>query len=124
MYVVSDATPTYIQPINPAVSKATVEAFTASFIVLYSLLFLLVYVQLILVLYYRYKRLSYQTVLLFLCLFWAGLRTVLFSVFIQDVNKASVKPNSIQHWMLYSFPVCLQYIILCLLVLYFAQVSR
>ncbi|XP_071834705.1 G protein-coupled receptor 137Ba-like [Apostichopus japonicus] len=122
MYVVSDATPTYIQPINPAVSKATVEAFTASFIVLYSLLFLLVYVQLILVLYYRYKRLSYQTVLLFLCLFWAGLRTVLFSVFIQDVNKASVKPNSIQHWMLYSFPVCLQYIILCLLVLYFAQV--
>lgn len=114
---------TDIKTISPGISKDTVEAFTISFIILYALIFLLVYIQLILVLCYKYKRLSYQTVLLFLCLFWAGLRTVLFSVFIQDVNKASVKPNSIQHWILYSFPVCLQYTILCLLVLYFAQVS-
>lgn len=114
--------PTPILPIHHAVAKSTIEAFTIAFIILYALLFLLVYIQLFLVLYYRFKRLSYQTVLLFLCLFWAALRTILFSFFIQDVNNANVKPHTLQHWIFYSLPVCLQFIILCLLVLYFAQV--
>lgn len=118
----SELPPTHILPINHAVAKSTIEAFTIAFITLYALLFLLVYIQLFLVLYYRFKRLSYQTVLLFLCLIWAALRTILFSFFIQDVNNANVKPNMLQHWILYSLPVCLQFIILCLLVLYFAQV--
>lgn len=90
--------------------------------VLCSLLFLAVYVQLWLLLHYRQKRLSYQSLLLFLCLLWAGFRTVLFSFYLTNCAQA----NALQpfpHWLLYCAPVCLQFFTLCLLNLYFSQVS-
>ncbi|XP_069807299.1 integral membrane protein GPR137C isoform X2 [Dendropsophus ebraccatus] len=89
--------------------------------VLCSLLFLLVYVQLWLLLHYKQKRLSYQSLLLFLCLLWAGFRTVLFSFYLTNCAQA----NGLQpfpHWLLYCSPICLQFFTLCLLNLYFSQV--
>ncbi|KAM9294208.1 integral membrane protein GPR137C-like [Gastrophryne carolinensis] len=88
-----------------------------------SLLFLAVYVQLWLRLSYRQKRLSYQSLLLFLCLLWAACRTVLFSCYL----SGCVPTNELQpfpHWLLYCAPLCLQFCSLCLLNLYFSQVSR
>lgn len=86
-----------------------------------SLLFLAVYAQLWLLLHYKQKRLSYQSLLLFLCLLWAGFRTVLFSFYLTDCAQA----NALQpfpHWLLYCAPVCLQFFTLCLLNLHFTQV--
>lgn len=87
-----------------------------------SLLFLAVYVQLWLRLHYRQKRLSYQSLLLFLCLMWAACRTVLFSFYLTNCAPT----NQLQpflHWLLYCAPICLQFFSLCLLNLYFSQVS-
>ncbi|KAG7272549.1 hypothetical protein CRUP_004724, partial [Coryphaenoides rupestris] len=74
-----------------------------------------------LVLRYGHKRLSYQTVFLFLCLLWAALRTVLFSFYFQDFVRANTL-GPFPFWLLYCCPVCLQFFTLCLMNLYFAQV--
>uniref|UniRef100_A0A8B9RY70 G protein-coupled receptor 137B n=1 Tax=Accipiter nisus TaxID=211598 RepID=A0A8B9RY70_9AVES len=95
---------------------------TIVYTVFYSLLFVFIYVQLWLVLHYRHKRFSYQTVFLFLCLFWASLRTVLFSFYFKDfVTANSLSPFIF--WLLYCFPVCLQFFTLTLMNLYFTQVK-
>ncbi|XP_073434022.1 integral membrane protein GPR137C [Dendrobates tinctorius] len=86
-----------------------------------SLLFLAVYVQLWLLLHYRQKRLSYQSLLLFLGLLWAGFRTVLFSFYLSSRARASVL-QPFPHWLLYCAPICLQFCSLCVLTLYFSQV--
>ncbi|XP_029454183.1 integral membrane protein GPR137C isoform X2 [Rhinatrema bivittatum] len=94
---------------------------TVVYIVLYFLLFLFAYLQLWLLLYYNQKRISYQSIFMFFCLLWASLRTVLFSFYLK--NCAQV--NDLQpfpHWLLYCFPVCLQFFSLCVLNLYFAQI--
>ena len=109
-------------PVGPAISTTVEWGFTICFIVLYGLLFFLVYAQLFLILYYEHRRVSYQTFFLFLCLIWAGLRTTVFSFYIQNdyvVNKL----NTFFSWLLFSLPVCLQFTTLCLLVLFFAQVG-
>ncbi|XP_063804471.1 integral membrane protein GPR137C [Pseudophryne corroboree] len=86
-----------------------------------SLLFLAVYAQLWLLLHYKQKRLSYQSLLLFLCLLWAGLRTVLFSFHLTGGALAEdLQPFPL--WLLYCAPICLQFFTLCLLNLYFSQV--
>ncbi len=110
------------EPVVPSIPTKVESSLTITFIVLYGLLFLLVYAQLFLILYYKHKRFSYQTVFLFLCLIWAGLRTTLFSFYIHNDVVAN-KLDFFLHWLLYCFPVCLQFTTLCLLVLYFAQVS-
>ncbi|XP_072026957.1 G protein-coupled receptor 137Ba-like [Amphiura filiformis] len=109
------------KPMVPAIPTKVENSLTICFIVLYGLLFLLVYTQLFLILYYKHKRFSYQTVFLYLCLIWAGLRTTLFSFYIHNDVVAN-KLDFFFHWLLFSFPVCLQFTTLCLLVLYFAQV--
>ncbi|XP_018413867.1 PREDICTED: integral membrane protein GPR137C [Nanorana parkeri] len=86
-----------------------------------SLFFLNVYVQLWLLLHYRQKRLSYQSLLLFLCLLWAACRTVLFSFYLTNCARAN-ELQPFPHWLLYCSPICLQFFTLCLLNLYFSQV--
>lgn len=109
--------------LTPAVPPYVKLGLTIVYTVFYSLLFVFIYVQLWLVLRYRHKRLSYQSVFLFLCLFWASLRTVLFSFYFRDFVAANALSPFV-FWLLYCFPVCLQFFTLTLMNLYFTQVSR
>ncbi|XP_030627783.1 G protein-coupled receptor 137Ba [Chanos chanos] len=107
--------------LSPAVLPFVKLGLTVAYTIFYSLLFAFVYIQLWLVLRYRHKRFSYQTVFLFLCLLWAALRAVLFSFYFKDcVTANALGPFSF--WLLYCFPVCLQFFTLSLMNLYFAQV--
>uniref|UniRef100_UPI00398E77B6 integral membrane protein GPR137B-like isoform X2 n=1 Tax=Pristiophorus japonicus TaxID=55135 RepID=UPI00398E77B6 len=107
--------------LSPAIPSFVKLGLTVAYTVLYSLLFVFVYVQLWLILHYRHKRFSYQTVFLFLCLLWAALRTILFSFYFKDFVQAnSLGPFTF--WLLYCFPVCLQFFTLSLMNLYFTQV--
>ncbi|XP_067400140.1 integral membrane protein GPR137 isoform X2 [Emydura macquarii macquarii] len=107
--------------LTPAFPPAVKLGLTALYTVLYALLFLSVYAQLWLVLLYRHKKLSYQTVFLFLCLLWATLRTTLFSFYFKNTLKAN-QLGPFLYWLLYCCPVCLQFFTLTLMNLYFAQV--
>ncbi|XP_037547514.1 G protein-coupled receptor 137Ba [Nematolebias whitei] len=107
--------------LSPAVPPYVTLSLTVVYTVFYSLLFAFVYVQLWLVLRYRHKRLSYQTVFLFLCLLWSALRTVLFSFYFRSFVTANTL-GPFPFWLLYCCPVCLQFFTLCLMNLYFAQV--
>ncbi|XP_039593699.1 G protein-coupled receptor 137Ba isoform X2 [Polypterus senegalus] len=107
--------------LSPAVSPFVKLGLTVAYTIFYLLLFLFIYAQLWLILYYRHKRISYQTVFLFLCLLWAALRAVLFSFYFRNfVTANSLSP--VVFWLLYCFPVCLQFFTLSLMNLYFAQV--
>ncbi|XP_010863125.1 G protein-coupled receptor 137Ba [Esox lucius] len=107
--------------LTPAVPHYVKLGLTVVYTVFYSLLFLFVYLQLWMVLRYKHKRFSYQTVFLFLCLLWAALRAVLFSFYFRNfVTANSLGPLSF--WLLYCLPVCLQFFTLSLMNLYFAQV--
>lgn len=108
--------------LEPALTPVTELWLTILYVTLYGLLFCMVYFQLWMIWYYRHKRLSYQTVFLFLCLIWTGLRTTLFSFYFSDCILVNTLPLPFT-WLLYCFPVCLQFTTLCLLVLFFAQVS-
>ncbi|CAI5770576.1 Uncharacterized protein PODLI_1B033207 [Podarcis lilfordi] len=115
------ANDTFPSTLSPAVPPYVKLGLTIAYTVFYSLLFVFIYIQLWLVLHYRHKRLSYQTVFLFLCLLWASLRTVLFSFYFRDfVTANSLSPFAF--WLLYCFPVCLQFFTLTLMNLYFTQV--
>uniref|UniRef100_UPI00358F0D24 G protein-coupled receptor 137Ba-like isoform X2 n=1 Tax=Myxine glutinosa TaxID=7769 RepID=UPI00358F0D24 len=109
------------RPLKPSVKPSVEFALTVVFTFLYSLLFLYVYGQLWLVLCYRYKRFGFQTVFLFLCLTWAGLRATLFSFYFKNCELANTL-EPFTYWFLYCLPVCLQFLTLCLLHLYFSQV--
>lgn len=96
---------------------------------LYAALFAFAYLQLWRLLLYRERRLSYQSLCLFLCLAWAALRTTLFSAaFSLSGSLPVLRPPSrlhfFPHWLLYCFPSCLQFSTLCLLNLYLAEVRR
>ncbi|KAG7486978.1 hypothetical protein JOB18_043559 [Solea senegalensis] len=107
--------------ISPAVPPVVKLGLTVVYTVFYSLLFAFVYAQLWLVLRYRHKRFSYQTSFLFLCLLWAALRALLFSFYFRDcVTANALAPFAF--WLLYCFPVCLQFFTLSLMNLYCAQV--
>ncbi|XP_048475713.1 integral membrane protein GPR137-like [Rhincodon typus] len=109
------------EPLQPAVPPSVTLGLTIVYTALYGLLFLLVYIQLWLVLHYRHKKFSYQTVFLFLCLLWAALRTTLFSFYFRDTIQANTL-GPFSFWLLYCFPVCLQFFTLSLMNMYFAQV--
>uniref|UniRef100_A0A8C3IGH0 G protein-coupled receptor 137 n=1 Tax=Chrysemys picta bellii TaxID=8478 RepID=A0A8C3IGH0_CHRPI len=109
------------QRLTPAFPPAVKLGLTALYTALYALLFLSVYAQLWLVLLYRHKKFSYQTVFLFLCLLWATLRTTLFSFYFKNTLKAN-QLGPFLYWLLYCCPVCLQFFTLTLMNLYFAQV--
>ncbi|XP_046885997.1 G protein-coupled receptor 137Ba isoform X1 [Hypomesus transpacificus] len=107
--------------LSPAVPPYVRLGLTVVYTIFYSLLFVFVYAQLWMVLRYRHKRLSYQTVFLFLCLLWAALRAVLFSFYFRNFVAANTL-GPFPFWLLYCFPVCLQFFTLSLMNLYFAQV--
>lgn len=109
-------------PLIPAVSAQVHLSLTITFTALYGLLFILIMWQLLLILYYKHRRLSYQTIFLFTCLFWAALRTTLFSFYFKNVALSNLL-GSFEHWLLFAFPVYLQYAMLSILVFYFVLVS-
>lgn len=106
-----------------AISPSLELSLTALYTALYCFLFAFVYLQLWLILHYGHKRFSFQSVFLFLCLLWAALRTTLFSFYFNNASQAS-RLQPLLYWLLYCCPVCLQFFTLCLLNLYFTQVSR
>lgn len=108
-------------PLHPAVAPSVQLGFTILYTTLYGSLFLVVYAQCWLLLLYRHKRWSYQSVFLFLCLLWAALRTTLFSFYFCNALEANHLPTPM-YWLLYCFPVCLQFFTLSLINLYFTQV--
>lgn len=114
--------PIPLPTLSPAVSPYVTLGLTVVYTVFYSLLFIFVYAQLWLVLRYRHKRFSYQTAFLSLCLLWSALRTVLFSFYFKNFVAAN-SLGPFPFWLLYCFPVCLQFFTLSLMNLYFAQVS-
>ncbi|XP_073682143.1 G protein-coupled receptor 137Ba-like isoform X1 [Garra rufa] len=107
--------------LSPAIPPYVKLGLTAAYTVFYSLLFAFIYAQLWLVLRYRHKRFSYQTAFLFLCLLWAALRALLFSFYFRDCVTANAL-GPFAFWLLYCFPVCLQFFTLSLMNLYCAQV--
>ncbi|XP_077462046.1 integral membrane protein GPR137C isoform X2 [Stigmatopora argus] len=116
-----ELTSSFLCPGGGAISPAVELSLTTAYTVLYSLLFGFVYLQLWLVLYYGYKRFSYQSCFLFLCLVWAALRTTLFSFYFENGTQAK-QLQPLAYWLLSCCPVCLQFFTLCLLNLYFWQV--
>ncbi|XP_039975492.1 integral membrane protein GPR137 [Xiphias gladius] len=108
-------------PLRPAVAPSVQLGFTILYTTLYAGLFLVVYIQLWLLYVYKHKRWSYQSVFLFLCLLWAALRTTLFSFYFLNALEANHLPVAV-YWLLYCFPVCLQFFTLNLINLYFTQV--
>ncbi|XP_017295802.1 integral membrane protein GPR137 [Kryptolebias marmoratus] len=108
-------------PLRPAIPPSVQVGFTVLYTGLYATLFLVVYVQLWLLYIYKHKRWSYQSVFLFLCLLWAALRTTLFTFYFYDAMEANRLPIVV-FWLLYCFPVCLQFFTFSLINLYFTQV--
>lgn len=108
-------------PLRPAVTPSVQLSFTILYTTLYAGLFVVVYVQLWLLYIYGHKRWSYQSGFLYLCLLWAALRTTLFSFYFHDALQANHLPVAV-FWLLYCFPVCLQFFTLSLINLYFTQV--
>lgn len=108
-------------PLLPAVAPSVELGFTILYTTLYAGLFLVVYIQLWLLYIFKHKRWSYQSVFLFLCLLWAALRTTLFSFYFRNAVEANHLPVAV-YWLLYCFPVCLQFFTLSLINLYFTQV--
>lgn len=104
----------------PAVPFGVHLGFTIAVISLYSLLFIASYYQLWLIFYYKHKRFSYQSVFLMLCLLYSSLRIVLFSFYFRNVVLANHFSDFV-YWLLYGFPVFIQFSMLCLLNLYFSQ---
>ncbi|XP_070819583.1 integral membrane protein GPR137 [Chaetodon trifascialis] len=117
----NSSTPSPPIPLRPAVAPSVQLGFTILYTTLYAGLFLVVYVQLWLLYLYRHKRWSYQSVFLFFCLLWAALRTTLFSFYFCNALEANHLPVAV-YWLLYCFPVCLQFFTLSLINLYFTQV--
>ncbi|XP_057705796.1 integral membrane protein GPR137 [Corythoichthys intestinalis] len=108
-------------PLRPALPPSVRLGFTILYTVLYGGVFLVVYAQLWLLLRYRHKRWSYQSIFLFLSLLWAALRTTLFSFYFRNTLEANRLPVAV-YWLFYCFPVCLQFFTLSLINLYFTQV--
>ena len=107
--------------LKPSVPIQVHIGLSAAFTALYGLLFLLILLQLWLILHYGHRRLSYQSTFLFVCLIWAALRTTLFSFYFKNCGETNTM-SPFFNWLLFAFPVFLQYFMLNILVLYFVQV--
>ncbi len=106
---------------GPALPANVYVSLTVVFILLYGIVFVFVYFQLVLIWYFKHKRFSYQTAFLFLSLIWSSLRIVLFSFYFKNAVDAN-KLFFVFYFCLYCLPVVLQFCTLCLLVLYYGQV--
>jgi len=114
--------PNFVPPshLKPAIKPTVRLSLTIIYIILYGALFLYVYAQLWMNLFLKHKKFSYRTVMFFICLIWAALRTTLFSFYFESCTKAN-DLNTLFYWLLYCCPVCLQFTTLCLLTLFFAH---
>ena len=117
-----------ISPVSPASIISPIDIYvhlgvTITVYVLVALLFLGVYVQLMMVLCFGYKLISYQTVLLFDILIWAALRLTLYSFYFRCCSLIQ-QLNIGWGWLLVAFPSALQYISLAILVHYFGEVNK
>ena len=93
---------------------------TVTFLV--GVLFLAVYVQLVMVICFGYKLLSYQTLLLFNILLWAALRLTLYAFYFYHCCDAVDHLHIFWEWLLVAFPSVLQFFSLAILVHYFGEV--
>lgn len=107
--------------IQPAISPTTQLSVAIVFTALFALLFLLILLQLCLILYFGHRRLSYQSVFLFIYLFWASLRTTLFSFYFTDSSETE-SLSLFLRWCLLALPIYLQFLTLSLLTLYLSKV--
>ena len=107
---------------SPALPADVYVPLTTILIIFYGFIFILSYIQLILIWYHKYKRFSYQTVLLFLVLIWSSLRIVLFSFYFKNAKEANML-IFIFYFFLYCLPVALQFCTFGVLVLYYGQVN-
>ncbi|XP_038612758.1 integral membrane protein GPR137C [Tachyglossus aculeatus] len=91
---------------------------------LYGSLFAFAYAQLWRLLAWGSRRLSCQSVGLFLGLGWAALRTTLFAAALAPRGSPAALPRLRPgtHWLLHGCPACLLFATLCLLNLHLAQV--
>ena len=109
--------------ILPPISHLAHLVLAIVFTALFAVLFLLIIVQLYLILYFKHRRLSYQSVFLFIYLFWAALRTTLFAFYFDDTTALQAnKIGSFARWLLFALPIYLQFLTLSLLTLYLAKV--
>ena len=109
--------------IVPAISHVTHLSLAIVFTTLFALLFLMIIVQLFLILYFGHRRLSYQSVFLFIYLIWAALRTTLFSFYFGSSAEADSLP-AFPRWLLFALPIYLQFLTLSVLTVYLAKVGR
>lgn len=107
--------------IVPAISHVTHLSLAIVFTTLFALLFLMIIVQLFLILYFGHRRLSYQSVFLFIYLIWAALRTTLFSFYFGSSAEADSLP-AFPRWLLFALPIYLQFLTLSVLTVYLAKV--
>ena len=115
-------TPTVPFVVTNAVQTPVHLAVIVTISVLVGILFAAVYVQLIMVICFGYKLVSYQTILLFNILLWAFLRLALYSFyFYHCCERVNSLPVGLK-WLLVSFPAALQYVSLAVLVHYFGEV--
>ena len=106
---------------RPAIPSENYLPLTVVLVILYALIFIVVYLQLVFILYYRHKRYSYQTAMLFLCLIYAALRTTLFSFYFKNAKDANTLAF-VEYFSLYCLPIFLQFCTLCLIVSYYGKV--
>lgn len=109
--------------IVPAISHVVHLSLAIVFTTLFALLFLMIIVQLCLILYFGHRRLSYQSVFLFIYLIWAALRTTLFSFYFSDSVEAD-SSHAFTRWLLFALPIYLQFLTLSVLTVYLAKVGR
>ena len=135
----SDAAPAEIAAemevttISPTANERTVSpvavepsihiAVTGTVTFFVGILFAVVYFQLCMVIYYGYRLLSYQTILLFDILLWAALRLTLYSFYFYHCCELVGRLSLFSTWLLVAFPSALQFITLAILVHYFGEVS-
>lgn len=99
----------------------------SSVTIVVALVFVFVYAQLIAVLYYGYKLISYQTIFLFDILIWASLQLTHYSFYFFNCCTSKSLVNNLPvtvEWLLVSSPSIFLFFSLSLLVYYFMEVSE
>lgn len=104
-----------------AVERPLHLGITISITGLVGVLFVAVYFQLFMVLFFGYKLLTYQTVLLFDILLWAALRLTLYSFYYYNCCELVDHLPPFPDWLLVALPSALQFISLAVLVHFFGQ---
>eukprot|EP00117_Sycon_ciliatum_P015580 scpid78939/ scgid15363/ Integral membrane protein GPR137B len=112
-----------LSPVRPVtISENAHLGITVTFTVLFGLLFFIIFVEMLLLLYYKHKLFSYQSVFLFVCLIWSGLRLELFTFYYSKTDSVITYLPTGAYFALFALPVLFQYGTLTLLVLYFSRV--